>query len=390
MSDAREFLRRGVGDYEPGPEGYERVLRRLRRRQRNQRVGALFVATAIVAMGAAALLAAFHSGTVPADRTAPAPDGWIVFSAGEVSSMTRSTPRDLYVVREGSAPRLVVGKPGERIDQSCPAIAPDGRRLAYLSQDGGHAAIVIAPLSASGDVGKPEATVDITPSTLNPCARWSPDGQQLAMIDGGNVAIVDADGRVSTLEDVGDISDIAWSPDGARIAVRHASTVSVIDVASGRSDTILRGVDGADVGQLAWSGDRLAIGASDRTPGVEPSKAPASIRIVDLGTGAERDVQVGPHGWVDNVTWLPDGRIVFTDATGPIYVVDPGGDIAPQPLVDGPAWQPVLSPDGLSIVYETLGGTPQGYALFAIPVEGGAPVQLTPWSRDLEYADFDW
>ncbi len=388
MSDTRELLRRGVGDYEPGPDGYEGVLRRLNRRQRNKRVGALIVATAIVAMSVAALLAAFRSGTVPADRTSPASDGWIVFSAGDVPSTTRSTPRDLYVVREGSTPRLVVGASGDRIDQSCPAISPDGTRLAYLTQGGGHAAITIAPLSTSGDVGEPEATVDIRPSSLNPCARWSPDGQRLAMIDGGNVAIVDADGRVSTLGDVADISDLAWAPDGARIAVRHASTVSVIDVASGRSDTILQGVYGADVGQLAWSGNRLAIGASDRAPRVEPSTAPASIRIVDIGTGTERDVDVGPHGWVDNVTWLPDGRIVFTDASGPIYVVDPEGDIAPTPLVDGPAWQPVLSPDGRSIVYGTLG--PEGYALFAVQVDGGAPVQLTAWSSGLEYADFDW
>ena len=37
MDDTRETLRRGIGDFAPGPDGYERVLRRLGRKQRRQR-----------------------------------------------------------------------------------------------------------------------------------------------------------------------------------------------------------------------------------------------------------------------------------------------------------------------------------------------------------------
>ena len=115
MSDTREILRRGVGDYEPTIEGYEQVLRRRDRKRRNRRVGAFVVATAIAAAGAAAFWSGLRADPVPAGPTPS--NGWIVFSAtyvdaGPGGSVSRSTTRDLYVVREGIESRLVAGRSG--------------------------------------------------------------------------------------------------------------------------------------------------------------------------------------------------------------------------------------------------------------------------------------
>jgi len=66
MSDTRDLLRRGVGDYEPATDAFERILVRRDRKRRNQRVGALVVALAIVAMGVATFLRAYGSDQVPA------------------------------------------------------------------------------------------------------------------------------------------------------------------------------------------------------------------------------------------------------------------------------------------------------------------------------------
>jgi len=393
MSDTRDLLQRGIRDYEPTPGGYERVVRRWDRKRRNRRIGALVVATAIIVIGAATFWSAFRSGTVPAAPPV-APSAWIVLSAGYVEPgrhgvELRSSDRDLYVVREGLEPRLIAGSNGDRTDQFCPAVSPDGMKLGFIEQGGGTATLLVAPLDGNGHLGDVEIRVDLHPASLNPCPRWTTDGRRLVVLDGSHVVIVGIDGSLTPLSDVIDVEEVVWSPNGDRIAIRQRSTVSVVDLATGRQEVVADGLEGGDVGQLAWSNFGLAIGASDRQRGVDPGHAPAFIRIVDTESGDSHDVSIGHHGWVGVLSWLPDGRIVFKAGTYTVSVVDPQSDAPPTTLVDHTS-APVLSPDGQWIAYRTYGGGTAGYALFKVPVDGGPPVQVTPWSWGTEYVDFDW
>jgi dipeptidyl aminopeptidase/acylaminoacyl peptidase len=402
MSDARELLRRGVGDYVPEPDGFDRVLRRRDRKRRNRRVGAGVVAVAIVAIGAALFISQYGNNPVPATPILRPPTGWVVFSATDISPRSglgsRDSTRDLYVVGEGVDPQRIVGSPGDQTDQFCPAIAPDGSTLAYLSatgggflgRGGGAARLEIAPLGDDGSLGPSSIQREIHPDGVNPCPRWAPDGSRLAVIDSGRVLILGTDGTVTTLSAITGVTDLTWSPDSTQLAIRQDSTVSIVSDGSPRE--VASGLGGGDVNQLAWSADGLAIGAARSPHGGNPAQAEAFIRIVDPSTGKGRDVRVGPHGWVDDVTWLPDGRIAFTDGSSIAKVVDPQGAAGPSVLERGPVLQIASSPDGRSIVAKALVGNGQGegYALLAVPVDGGPPQQLTPVSLGEEYSDLDW
>ena len=402
MSDARELLRRGIGDYVPEPDGFELVLRRRERKQRNRRLGAGVVAAAIVAIGAAIFISQYRNNPAPATPILRPPSGWVVFSATDISPRSglgsRDSTRDLYVVGEGVEPQRIVGSPGDHTDQFCPAIAPDGSTIAYLSatgggflgRGGGAARLEIAQLSDDGSLGPPSIQREIHPDGVNPCPRWAPDGSRLAVIDSGRVLILGNDGTATTLNGITGVTDLTWSPDGTQLAIRQDSTVSIVSDGSPRE--VASGLGGGDVNQLAWSPAGLAIGAAQPTSGGNPAQAEAFIRIVDPSTGNGRDVRVGPHGWVDDVTWLPDGRIAFTDGSSTVKVVDPHGTAGPSVLEHGPVLQIASSPDGRSIVTNALVGNGQGegYALIAIPLDGGPPQQLTPVSLGEEYSDLDW
>ncbi len=68
MSDVRTILERGVGDAAPPPDGFERMLRRRDRKQRNQRLAAAAVGLAVfvaIAVGALALGSFDRTSKVP-------------------------------------------------------------------------------------------------------------------------------------------------------------------------------------------------------------------------------------------------------------------------------------------------------------------------------------
>lgn len=394
MSDTRELLRRGVGDYEPTPaDGYERVLRRRDRKRRNRRVASGLVAAAIIAIGAYLFASQYRTDISPANPNDIVPPGLIVFSATDIdpashAPLTRESARDVYLIEPGTEPRRIVGAKGDQADQFCPTISPDGTELAYLMERNGATFLVVAPVQSDGSIGSNVFVQTIRPSALNPCPRWAPTGHQFAVIDGGLVA-TNYGGGLTWLGDVSGADEVTWSPDGIQVAVRSGSSVSIVPVAgAGDKRVVATGLDGQDVGQLSWSADGLAIGASDPAHGGSPSQAQAFIRIVDPSSGASRDVQIGPHGWVDNVMWLPDGRIVFNDSSYQIQVVDPQSGLPPTTLVKHPVTGFKLSPDGRSIAYVTFGDS--GYAVFTIPVDGGEAQQLTPFAPGIEYADLDW
>lgn len=71
MSDTREALRRGIGDYTPRPDAYGRVLERRDRKARNRGLGAFAVVALIALAGAMAVAQELRSASVPLDDVPP-------------------------------------------------------------------------------------------------------------------------------------------------------------------------------------------------------------------------------------------------------------------------------------------------------------------------------
>ena len=73
MSETKELLRRGVGEFEPMPDAFDRVLARRDRKHRNQRVAAGVLGIAVFAIAAIGLLRLLGSEGTPASDPTPAP-----------------------------------------------------------------------------------------------------------------------------------------------------------------------------------------------------------------------------------------------------------------------------------------------------------------------------
>jgi serine/threonine protein kinase/Tol biopolymer transport system component len=223
---------------------------------------------------------------------------------------------------DGSAPvSLTVGSP---VDDTQPAISPDGRRIAFRSErDGG--GVFLMPLAG----GPPRRVSDIG---YNPA--WSPDGRELAVATEG---IVDPGMRKSESE--------IW----------------IVDVASGLKRPL-----------VSSAGSRGA-----RDDGVQPSWSPHGWRIAYWGVPAGSARRIlwtvaadggspakllddGYSNW--NPVWSPDGDWLYfgSDRSGSLNLwrlpIDEGtgaarGDPRPvtTPAMASGFWS--LSRDGGKLVY---------------------------------------
>jgi hypothetical protein len=99
MSDTRETLRRGIGDFVPGPDGYERVLERRDRKRRNQRIMAGGLAAVIMLLGALAFVDALRSAPPSVgDDIAPKNTQPVFQRTTTIGGLTVSSPSDWYLV----------------------------------------------------------------------------------------------------------------------------------------------------------------------------------------------------------------------------------------------------------------------------------------------------
>jgi Tol biopolymer transport system component len=171
---------------------------------------------------------------VGSHRQAPLPspvvsNGWIAYSTdGQNTGSTDVTSgSDIYIVREGSEPKLIAGRQGGTTRNVCPAFSPDGTRLAFGVASNQGRAVVVLGLDANGAIGD---TVHITVPGSGPgvCVRWSSDGTRVGYLDGGIVVVRGLDGSTppsaagdpgaSDLERGRDPAEPLLSPAGDRIA----------------------------------------------------------------------------------------------------------------------------------------------------------------------------
>jgi TolB protein len=230
-----------------------------------------------------------------------------------------------------------------------PSWSPDGRRIAYFSeQANGHADLFV--MDAGG--GNRRALTG-TPGADEGAPAFSPDGRQIAYdtdLDGDfEIYVMDAAGggaRRLTRHPGRDLSP-AWSPDGARIAFMSDRAGQGFDVYSMRAD-------GSDVERLTTTGSSWfpQYSPDGRTIAMHVHR---DVHLLDLPARTLTRLTTDPENGM-YPSWSPAGRLAFMSwrrGRTELFTMDADG--ARQELLlsmpAGGAIDPRWSPDGARIVF---------------------------------------
>ncbi|MGQ0766174.1 MAG: S9 family peptidase [Gemmatimonadota bacterium] len=326
--------------------------------------------------------------------SAPNRDGWI------------ANPRH---DREGGsraiwAARASGGAAWKVADGGAPELSPDGRFVAWI-RDGQVYRARVAPSTGqrdSVDLGlKPFIRAWGTQRTL----RWSPDGTKLAFVSTRGthsfIAVHVAGGRsITYLDPSVDFDDApAWSPDGREIVFvrrpgqafgQQPQVTSAPPGAGGRS-LCVTAAGGPQAAALADSA-RLRLEPPGLCRGVFDGGHTIKLMVANVATGRARELwHNAPRDPVfaniNTLHWA-DGHVVFplsppADEWERYYSISIGAT-NPVPIVltttDGmieDATSAALSKDGRTLFYATNAGDIEKRHIWAVPVSGGAPRQLT-------------
>lgn len=178
-----------------------------------------------------------------------------------------------------------VGQAGDRADE--PSLAPDGRSVAFERARCDRAGDACAPLGGIWVAAtRPHAPLRELTRT-GTCPAWAPDARRIAYLAGDalRVAAV-ATGATHLLDrdaSCGQATSPAWSPDGRSLAVvgRAQARLALVDAATGRVRRVRAPGLGVVIG-LAWapSGRQLLVAARP------VPYACASLWRVEAATGA--------------------------------------------------------------------------------------------------------
>jgi len=250
---------------------------------------------------------------------------------------------------------------------SLPAVSPDGRRIAFVSErDGGSSRVYVIGVDGRGERrltrrdgeehapawsrdgrsilfsfargdstvlaavdldGSHERMLAVVPGKSPVLA---PDGTRIAWAEGSwtrnriVVSALDGSARVALTDTSVAWYNLAWSPDGRRLAAtrsaNHEVQVWVMDADGTGARAVAIGAAGDRPQWPAWSrdGKRLAIqvGGNLRE---DPQPGFSDLRVVDLASGRTRNLTVNRRAVLDETpSWLPDGkRLAFqSDRTG--------------------------------------------------------------------------
>ncbi len=232
-----------------------------------------------------------------------------------------------------------------------PALSPDGKYIAFLSEKDLFSVDLYMAETATGKIIRKLSSANSDPHIdalryIDSSGTWSPDGELFAYVvvaDGDNqLVVVKADnGQVEdriSLSDIGAVANPAWSPDGRLIAFSGS--------VGGISDLYLFDLDTEEITQLTddkyadlqptWSPDGTTLAfASDRGPETNFEALVYSrfqLATIDVATRAVRVLPVFGNVKHINPQYAGDGRSLYflsdQDGVSDIYELDlENGDV---------------------------------------------------------------
>jgi hypothetical protein len=320
MSDVSDRIRQELNRLDPSPDGYERTIRRVRRRQRNRRAGAGSLGLILAGL----LVVGMWAGLRQRDQTRPRPastvtlpDRGMAFADGRLLRFTPDGTEVLATLPEPIAPAPPVVSPsGVVVLTGRPSI---GLRLWLVALDGSVKEIdhdvtagfavdpaddVVAYATAEVATTPPYYTTVIHIVRLDDGTRVSisPDLQFYAAV----VGIVDGKVLLST-GDGASASAGLWSPAGQMmrrypeygraVAVDPATGISVLNVGDGSIPIMVRFENGPkdDLGmtpeEIVVDSSVLWLQGVDFAPGgglvagVQPTGDGAEVVVIDESSG---------------------------------------------------------------------------------------------------------
>ncbi|MFA6232720.1 MAG: S9 family peptidase [Bacteroidota bacterium] len=367
------------------------------------------------------------------------PDGkWVLYGVTVPDIPANRSNSDLHLVSiEGDRHRQLTASPSADFGA---VWSPDGKSVAFLSTRGGSPQIYTIAL----DGGEAVKVSDIENGVSD--LSWSPDGKYFAFtsdvkldstvaekypnynkakvriydrihvrhwdewndesymhlfimpVKGGEARDLMMGERFETpMKPFGGAEQIAWSPDGSEIAYSSKkvdnfpestnSDVYVVDIATGATRNITDGMPGFDRDPLYSPDGRFIAFHSMARAGDEADRN--RLMLFDRESGKVRELSATLDQWVTSTLWAPDSKALYftaeNGATVQVYCID---------VSDG-SWEILtggvynhdgglaLSPDGKTLVY--------GRRNFNAPTElfaQPAKKDARPWPLTQENTEF--